>query len=103
LVKDQSESLTVLQDLANKKGIAFPIEEGEETKKIVNDLSKQQDPDFDKKWVDEIVAKHKKSIREFELMRDKSEDQELKEIITNDLKGLRVHLHRLDSLEEKIM
>jgi putative membrane protein len=103
LVKDQSESLTVLQDLATKKGIVFPVEEGEETRKIVNDLSKQQDPDFDKKWCDEIVAKHKKTIREFELMRDKSEDPELKEIITNDLKDLRVHLHRLDSLEEKIM
>ncbi len=103
LVKDQTESLAVLQNLASKKGIIVPVEEGEETRKIVNDLSKQNDPDFDKKWCDEIVAKHKKTIREFELMRDKSKDPELKEIITNDLKGLRVYLDRLDSLEENIM
>lgn len=103
LVKDQSQSLAVLQNLASKKGIVVPVEEGEETRKIVNDLSKQKDPDFDKKWCDEIVTKHKKTIREFELMRDKSKDQELKEIITNDLKDLRVHLDRLDSLEENIM
>ena len=103
LVKDQSESLAILQNLANKKGIVFPVEEGEETSEKVNELSKQQDPDFDKKWCDEIIAKHKKTIREFELMRDKSKDPELKEIITNDLKGLRAHLDRLDSLEENIM
>ena len=103
LVKDQSESLAILQNLANKKGIVFPAEEGEETSEKVNELSKQQDPDFDKKWCDEIVAKHKKTIREFELMRDKSKDPELKKIITNDLKGLRTHLEKLDSLEENIM
>ena len=103
LVKDQSEALALLQNLAKKKGIVFPVEEGEETRKIVNDLSKQQDPDFDRKWCDEIVAKHKKTILEFELMRDKSDDPELKEIITNDLKELRVYLDRLDSLEEKLM
>ena len=103
LVKDQSESLTILQNLANKKGIVFPVEEGEETSEKVNELSKQQDPDFDKKWCDEIIATHKKTIREFELMRDKSEDPELKEIITNDLKELRTHLDRLNSLEETIM
>src|SRR5688572_5467978 len=103
LVKEQTESLAVLKNLASKKGIAVPVEEGEETRKIVNDLSKENDPDFDKKWCDEIVAKHKKTIREFELMRDKSKDPELKEIITNNLKGLRVNLDRLDSLEENIM
>ena len=103
LVEDQSASLAILQNLANKKGIVFPVEEGEETSKKVNELSKQHDPDFDKKWCNEIIATHKKAIRELELMRDKSKDQELKEIITNDLKGLRTHLDRLDSLEEDIM
>jgi putative membrane protein len=103
LVKDQSESLAVLQNLANKKGIVFPGEEGDETSEDVNELSKQQDADFDKKWCDQIIARHKKTIREFELMRDKSEDPELKEIIMNDLKGLRAHLDRLNSIEENIM
>ena len=102
-MKDQGESLAILQNLANRKGIVFPAEEGEETNEKVNELSKQQEPDFDKKWCDEIIAKHEKTIREFELMRDKSKDPELKEIITNDLKGLRAHLDRLDSLEENIM
>jgi putative membrane protein len=103
LVNGQSQSLAVLQNLASKKGITFPVEEGEEARKKVNELSQQQAPDFDKRWCDEIVAQHEKEIREFELMRDKSKDPELKEIIMNDLKGLRAQLDSINALEEKIM
>ena len=103
LVNNQSESLVALQDLANRKGITAPVEEGEEAKKRVNELSQHQDPDFDKKWCDEIVANYKKTIREFELMRDKSKDPELKEIITNDLKELRSQLDTLNTLEDHLM
>jgi putative membrane protein len=98
LVKDQSESLTILQNLANKRGIVFPVGESNEAKEKVNELSKQQEADFDKKWCDEIVAMHRKAIRKLELMSDKSKDQELKETIAGDLKGLRAHLDRLNSL-----
>jgi len=103
LVKDQSESLAIFQNLATKKGIEFPVEEGDKTREKVNDLSKRQDPDFDKKWCDEIVANHKKTIREFELRRDKSKDPELREIIISDLKGLRTHLDRLNKLEKNML
>ena len=79
------------------------MEESEEAKKKVNQLSKEQEPDFDKKWCDELVSTHEKTIREFELMRDKSNDEELKDIITNELKGLRTQLDKLNMLEENIM
>jgi len=103
LVNDQTVSLTALQNLANKKGISIPVEEGEDAKKKVNELSEQGDPDFDKKWCDEIASKHEKAIREYELMRDRSTDTELKEIITNDLIVLRAQLDKLNALEEDIM
>ena len=103
LVNEQTTSLTALQNLANKKGISIPAEEGEEAKKKVNELSKHGDPDFDKKWCNEIVSHHEKAIREYEVMRDRSKDTELKEIITNDLITLRAQLDKLNALEESIM
>jgi putative membrane protein len=103
LVNHESKSLAALQNLASRKGITFPVEEGEETREKVNQLSKQQTPDFDKKWCDEIVAHHEKEIREFEVMREKSKDPELQQIITNDLNDLRAQLDRLNALKEKIM
>jgi putative membrane protein len=103
MVNDQTTSLTALQNLANKKGISIPVEEGEEAKEKVNTLSKQEDPDFDKKWCDEIVSNHEKAIRAYEVMRDRSSDTELKEIITNDLIVLRAQLDKLNALEKSIM
>jgi putative membrane protein len=103
LVNDQTTSLTAFQNIANKKGISVPVEEGEEAKEKVNKLSKEQDPDFDKKWCDEFVANHEKQIRQYEGMRDRADDTELKEIITNDLIVLRAQLDKLNALEEQIM
>jgi putative membrane protein len=102
LLNEQSESVVAFQNLARKKGITVPVEEGNESKKKVNELSQQQDPEFDKKWCNEIVSKHEKSIREFELMRDKATDPELKELVTNDLKELRTQLDQLNALEKNI-
>lgn len=103
LVNDQTKTLTELQTFAGKKGITIPVEEGEETKEKINELAKQGEPDFDKKWCDELIAKHKKSIREFELMLDKSEDPELKGIVNHALINLRAKLDELNSLEKHIM
>ena len=102
LLNEQSESVVAFQNLARKKGITFPVEEGNESKKKVNELSEQQDPEFDKKWCDEIVGKHEKAIREFESMRDKTTDAELKELIANDLINLRAQLDELNALEKNI-
>jgi len=102
LLNEQSESLVAFQNLAREKGITVPVEEGNESKKHVNELSQQHDPEFDKKWCDEIVSKHEKAIREFESMRDKATDPELKELIANDLINLRAQLEELNALEKNI-
>jgi putative membrane protein len=102
VLNNQSESVVSFQNFARTKGITFPVEEGNESKKKVNELSQQQDADFDKKWCDEIVSKHEKAIRGFESMRDKATDPELKELITSDLKNLRAQLDELNALEKNI-
>jgi putative membrane protein len=102
LVNDHSKALTMFQALAERKGFAIPVDEGEAAKKKVNELSAQGDPDFDKKWRDEIISLHKKSIREYEAMYKKSEDAELMELINQTLMDLRAQLDRLHSLENKM-
>lgn len=102
LVHDHTKALQMFQALADRKGITVPAEEGEKAKEKVNDLSKQEDPDFDKKWRGELIARHQKTIREFEAMYDKSEDAELREIINNTLMDLRAQLEKINALENKI-
>lgn len=103
LVSDHTTSLAKLQALANKKGISTPVDEGEDGKEKVNKLAKEEQPDFDKKWCDELVDNHEKTIRDFEAMQEKSGDPELKELISATLLELRVHLDKLTALEKNMM
>lgn len=103
LVIDHTKALTELQNLASKKGITVPVEEGEGTKETINELSKQQDPDFDKKWCNELIAKYRKNIRAFESMWDRSEDPVLKDIINDTLINMKANLDKLNALENSIM
>jgi putative membrane protein len=103
LVSDHTNSNAKLQNLASKKGISIPVEEGEEAKEKVNALAKEKQPDFDKKWCDVLVDKHEKTIRDFESMQEKSEDPELKEIIHTTLPELRAHLEKLNAIEKNMM
>lgn len=102
MVSDHTSSNSKLQDLATRKGISFPVEEGEEAKEKVNALANEKQPDFDKKWCDALVDKHEKIIRDFESMKEKSGDPELKEIINATLPELRAHLERLTTLEKNM-
>jgi putative membrane protein len=103
LVSDHTNSLAKLQALATKKGISTPANEGESAKEKVNTLAKDDQSDFDKKWCDELVIKHEKTIRDFEAMQKKSDDPELKDFISSTLPELRAHLDKLSSLEKNIM
>jgi putative membrane protein len=100
LANDHTNTLTELQALADKKGIRVPVEEGEDTKEKINKLSKEKNSDFDKKWCNELIAKHKKAIREFELMSDRSDDPQLQEVINRSLIDLRAKLEKLNALEK---
>ncbi len=89
--------------LAERKGIAVLLDEGESGKKKVNELAGQVAPEFDKKWCDVITSMQKKSIREFESMYEKSADAELMELINETLMALRAQRERLNALENKIL
>ncbi len=103
LVKDHTDAITELKNIANQKGIAVPMKEAENVTAKVNDLASEEQPDFDKKWCDELVDKHKKTIRSYESMWEKSDDPELKEIINKTLLDLRTHLDKLNEIEKKMM
>jgi putative membrane protein len=101
LVNDQSKILAELQRLANERDVTVPVDEGDATKEKINKLFKQDDPNFDKKWCSELSSEHKKSIREYERMLDKTDDTELKNVINQALISLRASLGKLEHLEEQ--
>lgn len=94
--------LTELKGYANKNGISIPLEESEEAKNNMKDLTEKDAKDFDKKWCSLMVNKHEKTISSFEDRWNKTEDPELKDWINKTLPGLKSHLDMLKEHEEKM-
>jgi putative membrane protein len=102
LEKDHAKMLTQLKGFAGTKGISIPTEENEQAKKKLNDMSGEQGTKFDQKWCKELVSKHEKTIQDFEDMWEKTEDDDLKDLINETLPDLRTHLVKLSSCREKL-
>ncbi len=102
LETDHTKVLTELKGYANKNGISIPMEESEDAKGKIKDLSEIDVKDFDKKWCSLMVDKHEKSISNFEDRWNKTEDPELKDWINKTLPALKSHLEMLKAHEEKM-
>ncbi|WP_276372123.1 DUF4142 domain-containing protein [Chryseolinea sp. H1M3-3] len=102
MAADQTESLSRFQDLARKKGITLPIEEGDDAKEKVNELSEVEGRQFDEKWSDEIISKHEKTLRDFNKMSKKFEDAQLSEVLRSATKTLEMQLQELRNFRENI-
>ena len=102
LEADHTKVLNELKGYAGKNGFAIPMEESEEAKNNMKDLSKKDAKDFDKKWCSLLVNKHEKTISNYEDRWNKTEDAELKDWINKTLPGLKSHLEMLKGHEEKI-
>jgi len=94
LEEDNSKVLNELKDLSYEKGIAIPVEESENIKNEIQDLQKKTQGDFNKDWLKKIRNQHEATMKNFESLREKTQDAELKSWITGTLH----HLHSLDSM-----
>jgi len=102
LEKDHSALIRQFQGYAAQKGISVPLEETADDKKEITNLSEEKEAkDFDKKWCSALEDRHQKSINNFEKRLDKTEDVELKNLISNTLPALRAHLAMLKENENK--
>ena len=102
LEKDHTELVNQLSGYAAQKGLSVPQQEASADQKDISDLAAEPADAFDKKWCDMLEDRHQKSINKFEKRLEKTEDTELKNLITNALPALRVHHNMLKEQEDKI-
>lgn len=94
--------LTELKGLANKKGIAIPLEETEAAKKDRSALADKSEDDFNKKWCNMLIEKHEKNIDKFESAWKKADDVDLRDWINKTLPALKEHHEHLRQCESKL-
>jgi len=102
LETDHTKVLQDLQTYATAKGITVPTAETNEATEERNDLAQVDPKDFDKKWCDKLESSHKKSIRKFESRMNKTEDVELRSLISATLPGLRNHLEMITKEHDRL-
>lgn len=102
LEKDHTELVNQFTGYAAQKGLSVPMQEASEDQKDINKLAEEPAADFDKKWCDMLEDRHQKSINKFEKRLDKTDDTELKNLLTNALPALRVHHNMLKEQEDKM-
>lgn len=100
--EDQEKLIKELKGFANMRGISIPLEENENARRRLTDLSNADDKSFDEKWCRELTARHEKTIRSMENMWERTNDDELKKWINSALPGLRNNLVKLNSCREKL-
>ncbi|MBC7486983.1 MAG: DUF4142 domain-containing protein [Cytophagaceae bacterium] len=103
-IKKEHEMILIeLKAVAEKEGISVASGASDKTEEKVEDLSEKDADKFDKKYVNKMIDKHKKSIDDLEdaLNNDKIHGIE-KEWANKTLPGLKDHLSKLEAIDKDI-
>lgn len=103
LDQDHSRALRELETLATSKGITLPSTPDKKPEHEMENLQKENDINaFNKKWCEEMVSSHEKTINKFENYVEKANDADLKAWAVQTLPTLRMHLEKAKACEEHV-
>lgn len=102
MVKDHTAANEEVKALATRLNITLPAAPSEEHQKKATDLSEKKAKDFDKDFMDMMVADHKKTIDLFKDASDDDIDADVKAFINNTIPKLESHLAAADSIQKKL-
>lgn len=92
MVTDHGKANTELTTLATAKGLTLPDKLDKEHQGKIDKLTKLDGEAFDKAYVTEMVAAHKKAVSLFETASKSLKDDELKGFAEKTLPILKTHL-----------
>lgn len=102
MVDDHSKANTELGELASRKGVAMPATLKAEHQKLKDSLSKATGPEFDKKYLHEMVKDHETDVAAFEKEAKNGKDPDLVAWVKATLPTLQGHLKMARDAEAKV-
>jgi putative membrane protein len=100
MITDHKKISEDLQKIATSKNISLPQELSSEAQKDINRLSKKEGLDFDRSYINMMVADHKKDVNKFEKAAKNCKDPDLKNFIEQTLPVLRKHLDSARAIDQ---
>ncbi|MBX7174574.1 MAG: DUF4142 domain-containing protein [Pyrinomonadaceae bacterium] len=99
MVTDHTKVNNELKELAAKKKVVLPLETDSSHKSTLEDFKKLTGDDFDKKYVEAMVADHEEDIKMFEDQSQDNSDPDLKAFAANTLPKLKTHLEAIKKIQ----
>lgn len=102
MVTDHTKANTELQEFAMAKGVALLAELDAEHKNALEHLTSINDAEFDKAYMQHMVADHQKAVSLFQNASTNSQDADLKGWATRTLPTLQEHLQLAETVSGKL-
>ena len=100
MVKDHTNAGDKLKDIAAQKNISLPSSMSQDDQKDIDDLSKENEKDFDKNYIDMMVKDHKDAVDLFENAAKNSSDSAFKNFAVKTLPTLYKHLGAAKAIQK---
>jgi putative membrane protein len=99
MVMDHTNAGEQLKAVAKTKNITLPDSVSADSKQAIADLSKKAGAEFDKAYVDKMVADHKATVDMFESASKNLKDPDLKAFVDKTLPTIKGHLDNINKIK----
>jgi putative membrane protein len=100
MAKDHAKANQELEGIVGKKGLALPKEMDSKHQAKIDKLSKLSGAQFDKEYIDESIAGHKRGVSEFEKAAKSAKDPDIKAFAEKTVPTLQAHLQQAQALKK---
>ena len=102
MVDDHTKAGNELKDLAAKKNVTLPTDLDAKDQAAMDRLSKLNGAAFDKAYMRDMVADHKKDVAEFQKEANSGKDSDVKDWASKTLPTLQHHLQMAQDTEREV-
>jgi putative membrane protein len=102
MVQDHSNANTEIKALAAKKNVTLPTEMDAAHKTMAETMAKLSGAEFDKAYVNAMVADHEKSVALFQTQANSGTDADAKALAAKTLPTLKMHLDMIKGIQGKL-
>jgi putative membrane protein len=100
--KDHTAAFGELSDLMKDKKVPIPQTASPEARQEVNRMSRLKEPEFDREYINMMVADHEKTVDMFRDQIGTAQDPEIKKYDEDLLPKLEMHLEKARSLQSEL-
>jgi putative membrane protein len=102
MVKDHTQALNQLQQLAEKKKVTLPSELPDDAKDLESKINSASGSNLDKTYMDGMVDDHQKDVQEFKDAAKDAQDNDVKQWASSTLPTLQQHLQKAKQIDAKL-